>query len=226
MFHIQSADVLGLWPNFSLVELQTPIDTVHQAAAFGAQLKLRNLLADGANPDALHERSRKTPLLYAIGSNMPGLIQMLCKNGADPDGKHLPEQWPSPLVLAVELGNYHPVRVLIECGADVNRPKLSRFTSLPLHRAVEKGDARLVKLLLDSGAEPRLIDAFGFEPIHYLCAETPAKAVKIAKLLIEAGADINARAGDETLADYLSAATAKVKRRLQELGLVMTPPAA
>ena len=113
-------------------------------------------------------------------------------------------------------------RTLIEAGADVNAVG-RRFSYSPLHRACIKDHAELVRLLLSHGANVDALDARNRTPLHIACyrlhaiartlieagtdvnakdihGRTPlheaaeAGRTDIVQLLLDHGADVNARA--------------------------------
>lgn len=94
----------------------------------------------------------------------------------------------------------------IERGANVNLADADGVT--PLHAAVEMGWVEGVRLLLARRAATNIADRAGMQPLHNLCLLriTPsggfreAEAVEIARMLLAAGADVNALGG--TLAGY------------------------
>eukprot|EP01064_Diplonema_japonicum_P035207 TRINITY_DN7552_c0_g2_i1.p1 TRINITY_DN7552_c0_g2~~TRINITY_DN7552_c0_g2_i1.p1 ORF type:complete len:259 (+),score=42.35 TRINITY_DN7552_c0_g2_i1:57-833(+) len=78
------------------------------------------------------------------------------------------------------------VASLIGLGADVNADRcVDKSTSL--HIAVKHNKAELVKVLLSNGADVRLCDNKLRAPLHY------APSYEIAKLLVDAGAVIDAK---------------------------------
>lgn len=110
-----------------------------------------------------------------------------------------------PLLSAVQNSAYiAPVRRLIDHGADITA--LSGDCKTALYLAVNKRRTEVVRPLLDSGADPnqRLwfqSDVFGVMALH--CA-TWSGSEEIARLLIEAGADVHA-AGEDGITSLHSA---------------------
>src|SRR5690348_11163685 len=60
--------------------------------------------------------------------------------------------------------------------------------------AAGNGDAERVRLLLASGADPNAGDLFGHTPLYFAANRTTG-GESVAKLLIQHGADIDARSG-------------------------------
>ncbi|UYV77857.1 hypothetical protein LAZ67_15002600 [Cordylochernes scorpioides] len=88
-----------------------------------------------------------------------------------------------------EFGHVDTARILIEAGADVNRRNL--MSSTPLDLAILGEHVEMVKLLLESGARVNSKDCWGTAPLYLSCCT--AQNEEIAKILIKAGADINAK---------------------------------
>ncbi|UYV77794.1 hypothetical protein LAZ67_15002307 [Cordylochernes scorpioides] len=88
-----------------------------------------------------------------------------------------------------KFGHVDTARILIEAGAEVNRRNLMSLT--PLDLAILGEHVEMVKLLLESGAQVNRTDRRGSTPLYLSCCT--AQNEEIAKILIKAGADINAR---------------------------------
>ncbi|MCC6233626.1 MAG: ankyrin repeat domain-containing protein [Verrucomicrobiales bacterium] len=97
------------------------------------------------------------------------------------------EQGNTVLHTASFLGHAEAVRLLLEAGADPNVTNHAGVT--PLLRAA--ADPAKVSLLLARGAKPGLASQLGHTPLH-LAARSP-KATESVRILIEKGADVNAR---------------------------------
>ena len=83
-------------------------------------------------------------------------------------------------------------KYLIDHGAKVNVKAKGGFT--PLTEACAYGNYEIVKLLLESGADRSIKGQYGTTPLIFgaTCSNWSKDALKIVKLLIKYGADINA----------------------------------
>lgn len=125
-------------------------------------------------------------------------------NNRDDDG------W-TALMIACRIKNTKAVKTLLENGADPNIPSDSGMT--PLMLACNKGDLETVKILIKNGADPNISDEEGRTALMYLmeCLDmaptqeekdkgenwphdaTKEDCLEIARILIDAGADIHAK---------------------------------
>ncbi|RTE77745.1 hypothetical protein BHE90_007799 [Fusarium euwallaceae] len=102
-------------------------------------------------------RPKLSSLSWSILRQDHELFEQLISEGAKPDS---PQDWPTPLCDAINVGSLIMVRRLIEAGANVNRPSWlpgvnnPSILRTPLQIAIQKGDARFIDLLLNSGADP------------------------------------------------------------------------
>jgi ankyrin repeat protein len=95
----------------------------------------------------------------------------------------------TPLHLALESGHADIAKYLIEQGADINLKDKDK--AAPLHNAAYLGNLEIVDILLKKGAVSLNEGNFrGQTPLHFACERG---YLEVAKRLLDAGADIEAR---------------------------------
>ncbi len=170
---------------------------LHAAASFGTIEAARWLLDHGADVDARNEAG-DTPLADAVLFECDMRVApLLIQRGADVNAAN--ERGETVLHKAVtrtsmigETGPAALAKALLENGADPNARDC--FGDTPLHAALGErlgnGDQMAV-LLLDRGADASAANQAGLTPLH--CAAARGW-LPVAMLLVQKGADVNARA--------------------------------
>ncbi|MFC1601850.1 ankyrin repeat domain-containing protein [Candidatus Sumerlaeota bacterium] len=135
---------------------------------------------DGVTQSALH---------WAIGRDQLEIAQYLIDEGANID--YYSRVWGTPLYM----GLLHPkgTKFLVENGADLHIPV--RYGMYPLHVSALFQEAAVTKYLIEQGAEVNAVDVDrepGVTPLH-IAADQSEPGIGIVKLLISAGAKIDAR---------------------------------
>lgn len=128
----------------------------------------------------VEDHKGKNSLDYVRSKEKSEILEALINNkyGAEQD---------SLLHLAVMLGKVDAVRYLINKGIDVNVQNALLHT--PLHLAAGCGNAEIVEVLVKEGnAELDIYDARNQTPMHYAVNN---KKLKVVKLLIDFGANVN-----------------------------------
>ena len=102
----------------------------------------------------------------------------------------------TPLHWAAAAGQLETAKILITKGADVNGT--NRFGCTPLLSVARaKAAPEIVELLVSSGARADAVDQSGENALHKLAwFGYPEKNIRSAQILLEAGADVNARNRD------------------------------
>jgi ankyrin repeat protein len=96
------------------------------------------------------------------------------------------------LHFAAQAGDVSEVKRLVAAGADVNVQDENGNT--PLKYASAEPHPEVLRTLIALGASPHMSDRRGFTPIHCVAGHGFYKeAIEMAAILIEAGADVNAR---------------------------------
>jgi ankyrin repeat protein len=177
------------------------------------------LIAAGANV-AVTNREGVTPLQLAAINGSGPMLQKLLKAGADPNAS-LDQFGDTALMMAARTGKTDALHVLLETGAKVNVAETWGGTT-PLMWAAAERHAAAVKVLIDAGADVNARTKFvgaangrGFEgraPKEDAPGQKPEDFASgwltplmlsaregdldSARLLVAAGADVNALAGD------------------------------
>lgn len=129
-----------------------PEQALFEAARYGRRPAIRELLRQGATPDA-HRDAQGRTALHHVCTDDPELVRLLIEAGADANARTAAGD--SPLSLITGQGSTKPH--LVEClrqllvGGAQDAP-INGMTAL--QRAAQHGLAELVELLLQSGAEP------------------------------------------------------------------------
>jgi ankyrin repeat protein len=138
------------------------------------------------------------------GGQQNGGNSFFGRRGArEPDGGEL-----TPLVYAARTGAIEAARVLLEAGADVNQ--VTRYGWSPLLAATQNRNYQMGKFLIEHGADVNIANKGGWTPL-YLATDnrnleggdypTPGPDMdhlEYIRLLLEAGADPNARMIEST----------------------------
>ncbi len=125
------------------------------------------------------------------------MVERLLHMGADPNCERVLADGSRYSALrdsATVWPNAEITKLLIEAGADVNYVGLQGNNKIPvLCGAIHKGDAAIIKLLLGNGADPNCRRIFDDGDFSSALIDSIAvwPNAEIAKLLIEAGADVN-----------------------------------
>jgi ankyrin repeat protein len=114
----------------------------------------------------------------------------------------------TPLVMAVRANDLESVKVLLEAGADINQT--TGYGWSPLLVATQNRYYGLAKFLLDRGADPNLANNGGWVPLYlatdnrniengdYPVRKGDMDHLEFIKLLLDKGANVNARMKDST----------------------------
>ena len=122
-----------------------PNEPLSKAAAAGDLTEVSRLLAQGASMS-----DREGALIWAARYGQPEAIDLLVKNGADPNGRGGVNDW-TVLMHAIHKQQPKSVVALLKNGADANARGRKGETALMM--AAGYGYADIVRILLDHGAD-------------------------------------------------------------------------
>lgn len=166
---------------------------IHRAVVDGDLRLVLSLIDTKAESLNAPDENGRTPLNLAIKQGLDEIADSLI--GLRADINLTDNENRSPLHHAAADGNLGIVRLLLEHGTTtINDTSLSQRGGFvggwtPLHEACLNGHPEVVKLLLDGGANIEARDGVQRTPL-ILTAES--KSLKMAEILIDRGADINA----------------------------------
>jgi ankyrin repeat protein len=162
-------------------------DSLQEAAATGDLDRIRQLVDEGADVDALEMGG--TPLHRAILERQEPAAVLLIESGADVSAVGYFGR--TPLHIAAFRGLRELADLLIAEGATVDARDKENVT--PLGLAVAEGDVVLAALLIERGADVNAKFPGGATSLHGVAhAENPDSHFKMTELLVANGADVNA----------------------------------
>jgi ankyrin repeat protein len=194
--------------NVAIPEGETPLMT---AARTGKVDAVRVLLENGANVNAKENWKKQTALMWAAHEGNAEAVKYLLAAGAKIDDRSI-FGW-TPLLFAARQGQDDAIRVLVAAGANVNE-RLPDGTGA-LVTAIQGLNYQTASVLLDAGVDPNA-DGQGWTALHQIVwSRRPQRgqnnpgqkpkgttsSLELAKILVEHGADINARQTKEPNSD-------------------------
>jgi ankyrin repeat protein len=162
-------------------ETDNGVTPLYLASVIGSAAMVEKLLAAGANPN-LKPSTAVSPLMMAARAGSEAAVKALLAAGADPNAREN-SQDQTALMWAVAQGHAGVVRMLAENGADLKAR--SRSTRM----LVVRGDPAQVPRSTSVDTN----DTGGNTPVMFAARTGNSE---IAKILIDAGADVNDKAAD------------------------------
>jgi len=164
---------------------------LHLAAKVGNIKGVEALVAKGADFN-LKDKGGSTPMMLAALQGHSEIVGLLKEAGADIDYRSTHKQEPTFLHQAAFKGDFNLVKILIENNADFNLKDKGGRT--PMILAAYRGHSEIVRLLKAAGADIDVrVDSEQDTLLHFAVIR---KDVKLVKLLIANGADVNLKNKD------------------------------
>jgi len=199
--------------NVNATEEMGGFTVLENAAGAGVVAKAEVLIAGGADVNAC-DRDGETPLIAAIASGNPKMVELLLKSGARPTGKEMDalqqamksdqmtreafgkessagRRGVSDSVRRIDLtpGDFEEIsKLLLAQGADTSKP--GREGASQLHEAARVGQVGVARQLIDAGSSVNAKDPRGCTPLHLAVAENQLEMVEF---LLSQGTDVNAQ---------------------------------
>ncbi|KAM7008717.1 ankyrin repeat and SOCS box protein 5-like [Tautogolabrus adspersus] len=182
------------------------VSPLHEACLSGHVACVRALLNAGANVNAA-TIDGVTPLYNCCTSGSVGCLELLLQNGAHTHTTHA--HFPSALHEACKRGNSQCVEILLSHGADPDY-EVSHLGS-PLYMSCLHRHTECSKILLHTGARVN-VGRGADSPLH---AAVRAGGADLVSLLLEYGADVNIRDGNNQRAVELASSGGQTQQLLQ-----------
>ena len=204
------------------LDARTDLDATALIWAAGDPEKTEILVRAGANVN-LASKNGRTPLLVAAARDGSlETVKMLIEAGADErasDGMGA-----TPLLAASLAGDAETVKFLLDRGADPNQADKAGTT--PLQNAAGNLDREMIRALLAKGANVNAANTFGGRVRHGdielkgltpLMLAAPHGSPAVLGMLIEAGAEVDARDSRGMTALMLAAASSRQNHKSMKL---------
>ncbi|KAH8177980.1 ankyrin repeats (3 copies) domain-containing protein [Sarocladium implicatum] len=169
-----------------------PFGALWLAVKFEEPEMVNALLDVGAS--AMKERTPFISLRAAVvwpshvssDANRHEVLKRLLETGAHPDDIVETKSGPASLIqVSAQRDDERAVRLLMDWGAV---PKTADLVA-----AVRRGNIVVVQLLIDRGTDIHAVDDEGWTPLHHAAVCSTVRAPEVVRILIQAGAAINAR---------------------------------
>ncbi|KAH9055788.1 ankyrin repeat-containing domain protein [Lactarius deliciosus] len=209
---------------------QIPLHSVRRSPFHSEHGYLARLLLECGVDVNAQDKNQETPLHLASYRSLPMIVEVLLDHGADPDARNADGQ--TPLHKASQCDAARVAQLLMDRSADANTRDKEQAT--PLHLSSYHGSIEVAEALLDHNAWANVEDIRGRTPLHQVLLGnhnyqsykvvhgTPslksdqARAVRLARRLLERSVDVNAQDKDHETPLHLAS-----RLRLHEMARIL-----
>ncbi len=163
--------------------------SLHFAAARGDLQTVQELVNEDSDPYEKNYRGR-TPLFEAAKRGREEVVGFFLNLGVHPDEKDLRGR--TALFDSVRYNHTSTTNLLLTAGSSIHVQDKQTGNSL-LHIAVRYGHVQMVQLLTQRNIDPNATNKKWDTPLHQLARADWIDDTEIASLLIQAGADLEAK---------------------------------
>lgn len=197
---------------------QTSASPLYWALAYQMEPLAIHLIKKGANVNAISTETGQTVLMASFINELPEVGNLLIAKGANVNTINKKDG--QTALMAAAAHNYvATTKLLLEKGADVNIVARNTYSALGMAAGNDSDDVRIPNMLLERGALINHPMDIGFTALSEAAAQ---KNIKIARLLIVHGADVNtvskSRGGLVALYDAVFACDLEMSKLLIENG--------
>jgi len=176
-----------------------------KCAQTGTVDAVKALLDNGAEVNAVESNKQQTALMWSAAGGHAKVTALLVRQGADIHARSAGGF--TPLLYAARSGDVESARILLQAGAKPDESTAKHGNALVIASA--GGHEELSLLLLKAGANPNSADENGITALHHAARHglsalngvrydasyrvRPPNMLKLARALLESGADPNAR---------------------------------
>jgi ankyrin repeat protein len=176
------------------------ITALHHAALNDSQNVTLLLLRHGADVNSI-DNDNLTPLHYAVIKRHTDIVILLSAMKADLRAET--KQHMTPLHLAAKDDQLELLQALVAHGGNILLPSTNTRRDCPIHIAATYGSVNVLQWMLDIGVPVNVTNAVGHTPLLNVVR---VGNVKMARLLLDRGADVNVRVTGEDRRTCLHAA--------------------
>ncbi|KAL7302683.1 hypothetical protein TKK_0004738 [Trichogramma kaykai] len=145
----------------------------HVVCASGCDDVVEKFLEFGQNPNCLEPETGDSPLHLASKHTNKNVVELLLRNGADPNPVNEEGLTPLHIICQSYYSNVDLLELFFKISEETHQPlhieARDNSGKTSLHVVTSSGGWRKIEILLEKGANPNLADAEGSTPLHIIC---------------------------------------------------------